>query len=121
MAATLPTTLTPTRMGSSKDVKTRMYVNEFGEGYRQRTGDGINMINTTLNLEWLGSGTDTTALITHFEERAGYQAFTINATWNSDWGINSSWKWTCQQWNVTEIGDDVYRVTAAIRREFDLV
>lgn len=121
MASTLPTTLTPLRSGSTKESKARVLSNDFGEGYRQLTGDGINMINSNLELQWIGNDTDTAELTDHFEERKGYQTFTINASWISDWGIQSTWKWSCAEWSRTEIGSDLYMVTATMRREFHLV
>jgi len=121
MANTLPTTLTPVRSNASRENTARVYVNEFAEGYRQRTGDGRNNINTILNLEWVGSATDINELDTHFTERAGYQSFTINATWVTSWGMSTSWLWTCGEWSRIQIGSDLYRLTAKLRREFDLV
>jgi len=121
MAGTLPTTLTPMRSGGSREDKARVLFNEFGEGYRQRLGDGINMINSNLNLQWVGSSTDILALVTHFEERAGYQSFTINATWNTTWNISATDRWTCETWSLNELGNSTYSLSANLRKEFDLV
>lgn len=117
MATTLPTTLKPTIVGISKSRKARMLEANFGGGYRQRAADGLNPIEITMNLEWIGSTVDIEELETHFEERAGYQSFTISGSWVDD----TSYKWTCQEWDVTYAATSIPRLTATLRKENDLI
>jgi phage-related protein len=76
MAATMPTTIKPTYTGVSKNISTRVLRTDFGDGYQQRSGNGINNIGRIYDLEYVGSNTDIDELVDHFVERAGYQDFT---------------------------------------------
>lgn len=116
MASTLPTTIKPTYAGTSKAYEAKVLVNDFGDSYRQRTADGINNVIQTMEVEWYGTETQIDELITHFEERGGYQSFTINDTWVED----TSDKWTCTEWTKTHLSNNVCTLTATLRQEFDL-
>ena len=118
MAATLPLTIKPVFANTSKKAQARRLEANLGGGYRQRAGDGINPVEIELSLGWTGSNTNIGTLITHFEERAGYQSFTIlDATIADD----ITYKWTCDNWNYSHISDTVMSLTATLRKENDLV
>jgi phage-related protein len=116
MASTLPITIKPTYAGTSKSFTTRVLENNFGDGYKQRAGDGINNVIITMDVEWVGTDTNIEELITHFEERAGYQAFTINDTWVDD----VDYKWTCHEWTRVHLTNSISTLTATFRQEFDI-
>lgn len=117
MAAAMPLTIKPTTGGTSKKTTIRTLETGFGDGYSQRAGDGINTTDNELNLEWVGSDTNIDALIAHFVERAGYQAFTI-----ADATIAGSvaYKWICKEWAPHDITDDTKSLTATLKRVYDL-
>ena len=115
MAAALPTTITPTFEGLSKSTTVRVLKTDFGDGYSQRAADGINSLNREYSIEWVGSDTNIEALITHFEERAGYQSF----TWTPA-GESTSYKWTCEEWNRQHLTDDTQVLTASLKQVYDL-
>ena len=116
MASTLPVTLTPTMTDSDQTYTTRTLETDFGDGYSQRAGDGINTVLTTLNLTWAGPNSDITTLHNHFIERAGYQSFTINASW----APSTAWKWVCKEWSVISLSKDVEQLQATLLRVFDI-
>lgn len=54
--------------------KARVYRADLGDGYSQRSGDGINSINRTLPATFsVLPDAEAAALISFFEERAGYK------------------------------------------------
>ena len=115
MASALPTTIQPTYIGTYKNFEARVLVTDFGDGYRQRVGDGINTIRRNYDIEWIGSNTDIDELETHFEERAGYQSFTWTPPEES-----TERKWTCMTWSREHMADGISRITASFRQEYDL-
>lgn len=105
----------------SKQTNARILETPFGDGYRQRAGDGINSITDEWSLSWIVNSTDTDTLTDFFEARGGYESF--------DWtpsGESVSKKWTCKTWTKTPTeakdiaGNNVWNVSATLRQEFDL-
>ena len=115
MAAALPTTIQPIVANTDKTYKARMIEADLGGGYRTRAADGINPIERSVSLEWIGNETNIEELITHFEEREGYQSF----TWTPP-NETESLKWTCKEWSVAYDSTTVMRLSATLRKENDL-
>lgn len=114
--AALPSDLTPIITGHNKNYKARALISNFGDGYRQRAGDGINTIEREIEVKFIGSYTNIAIYVTFFKARDGYEAF----TWTPP-DEASSLKWTCQEWNVTGEEPGTSSLTATFRKEFDLV
>ena len=115
MSDSMPTTIIPTYTGVSKNIKTRVLKTDFGDGYSQRTADGINVIIREYDLEYIGSNTNIDELVTHFVERAGYQSFTYTFT-----NETTERKWTCEEWTETSLSDSTKQLTATIKEVYDL-
>ena len=118
MGESLPVTLQPDYANLVRNTKTRILVNNFGDGYRQRAADGLNPTLKEYDVGWIGSDTDIKELVDHFEEREGYQDFTWTPPDNS-----SEYKWTCEEWSrvqISDTGDGIAKLTAHFRQEFDL-
>lgn len=100
----------------SKSTKARVLESGFGDGYRQRAGDGINVIEDEWSLEWVLESTGANTLTGFLETHGGYTSF--------DWtpkGESSAKKWTCDSWDkIPLITDELWRITASIKQEFDL-
>ncbi len=118
MASTLPLTIKPVFNRTRKAARPRRLEASFGNGYRQRAADGINPIEIELTLGWTGSSTDIRELIDHFEERAGYQSFTINDATIAD---DVTYKWTCDDWPYDNLTDTIMTLDATLRKENDLI
>jgi phage-related protein len=116
MAATLPSTIKP-NYELHKSSKARVMKTGFGDGYSQRTADGINVIDLEYDLEYIGTTAEIDELDTHFTERAGYQAFTVVS---GGWVASTSYKWVCEEWSVSDLGNGVKSLSAKITRVFDL-
>lgn len=116
----LPTTLSPTVEGTSQVVETRIRRTDFGNGYSQRCGDGINCVKQMWTTEWAGNKTEIIEYYDFFEARKGYEAFTWIPPWES-----SSIKVICNSWSETfqngiTSSDGVGTLVAEFEQVFDL-
>jgi len=110
--ATLPN-IKPT-YSSSKAVQPRILRADFGDGYVQRTSDGINTQKDMWTLEWTLNATDATTLINFFIARDGYDSF--------DWtpiGESTSKKFICPQWSKSFLSEQVIVINATFEEVFD--
>lgn len=106
MASTF--TWTPSKSFSNSN-KARVITAQFGDGYSQRIGNGINRFAKTWTLQFTSIGVDTAAEITSFlEGTEGVYPF----NWTPP-GEAKTYAVTCQEWNV--------RYDSHISRSIDLV
>ena len=105
--------------GPRKQSVSRVLRADFGDGYSQRAGDGINVISETWDIEWEHLDSDEIALLeTQLESARGVDAI--------DWtprDETAAKKFTVIEWQKTmKIGNTgiARSVTAIFRREFDL-
>lgn len=111
---TFPLDLGPTT-SSSKTTKAKVLKAEFGDGYGQRAGDGINSVREQWQVSWVGlTRTEANTVENFLRARKGFEAF----LWTSPGG--SQKKWVCEEWNRTlgsAVNDDV---SATFVEVFDL-
>lgn len=94
----------------------RVIENDFGDGYRQRAGDGINPIGSTFEAKWDNITTaEANTLVAFFRARGGYEAFTFTPPNES-----GTWAWTCKSWSRPPDNAGYASLSATFRREFDL-
>lgn len=118
----------PPSFDSSASKQARVLVANFGDGYRQRTGDGINNIGSAAPLVWdVLTQEQAEEIDTFLTEQAGWQAFSYRLPWKS-----SSELWSCKNWTVTPIGGGdvdfqndhtnvLMSISATLEKEFDFV
>ncbi len=99
--------------GAQLSVKPRVLESNFGDGYSQRVGDGINIRNRKWSLSF-NSRTDAeiAPIISFLETQNGISSF----DWLPPYGATG--KWVCSEWqhqvvrfginNVTAIFDEVF-------------
>lgn len=105
--------------GSSKDTKTRVQRTPFGDGYSQRSGDGINNVIDFWKLSWdLLSIQKINLLEKYFRSRMGYKSFQWSAIRDID---ERPKRFISESWNRGFVGaqDDSFSVT--IEEVFDLL
>lgn len=104
----------PTR-GSGKNTTARFLKADLGDGYTQRSGDGIQTTkdNWSVTFEALDT-TDANTLIAFFEERDGYQNF----TW-IPFRETVAKKFICPQWNESYLGNSLTTVNATFEQVYD--
>ncbi|TPW29673.1 hypothetical protein FJU08_12700 [Martelella alba] len=101
---------------SSKDITIRTLESNFGDGYSQRAGDGLNTTGIAFNAIWPGLTLS--------------QADQIEAFFLSLRGVHP-FEWTlpreheaklfrCKQWSRTGAGGGHDTITASIERVYDL-
>jgi phage-related protein len=113
--AAFPTTVTPVK-SSGKKTSSRIIEAQFGDGYTQRAGDGINTVVDTWNLEWnCLDSTSYLEMVNFLKARGGYESFTFIPP-----GESSSKKFTCKEWSTSHPGNSKYILTADFLEVFDL-
>ena len=89
---------------------------DFGDGYTQRGGDGLNPVQDTFSLIWNGLKIAQADEIDAFlKARKGYESF--------DWippREVSTRKFICQEWSRQYITPDIDSISATFIEVFDL-
>lgn len=93
----------------------RVLTAKFGDGFSQRTGDGLNTLREMWSLVWIASHANITLIDDFFEDRAGVEAFLWIAPRDT-----VAKAWLCSKWQRTVIDRYTDRVSAEFERVFDL-
>lgn len=97
-------------------VQPRILVAQFGDGYEQRSGDGLNSMREQVTLRWDHIKTaDADAILTFFESRAGHEAFYYTLP-----GGGTQKKYRCVSWQRTRLEASMDSVAARLVQVFDL-
>lgn len=95
--------------------KPRVHKVAFGDGYEQRTADGLNANPDGWDLTWEElTKSEVLTLMTFFDGLAGVTAF----TWQSPYAAAAK-KYVSELWTVTPISDNVHNLTATIYQVFE--
>lgn len=85
---------------------------QFGDGYEQRSGNGINNKEATWPLEFVGNKIQMQAIMTFFDNQEGYKAF----IWTPPVGGQSLWN--VENYTMTPAGGNTYKVSAEFMQAF---
>lgn len=97
---------------ASKTVTPRMRVSNFGEGYAQKTADGINNKPREWDLMFTGPRAYIDAIETFIEDNAA-----LYFDWTDPDGLEG--KWTCESWTRSPQGHiSVSMLTATFKQAF---
>lgn len=101
--------------GSSVEFQPRVRRADFGDGYSQRAGDGLNTLSRKVeaNFQVLYSD-EAEAIITFFTNRRGYLPF----MWTLP-GETSPRQWIAPSWRRTYSDTKITDVTASLEETFD--
>lgn len=87
---------------------------EFGDGYSQETGDGLNNVRSVVRLTWeVLTPAEAKSILDFFKEQRGYGRF-----WYQLSDDATPTKWSCKEWSHTRGTPNT--VTATFRQQFDL-
>jgi phage-related protein len=89
------------------EIAPRVLEAKFGDGYQQRTADGINTSQRMFQLQFKNrSDTERDAIIAFLEARNGVESF--------DWTppVGSAGKWVCKHWTESPTQVDRNTITA---------
>lgn len=100
--------------GASLKPKVRVRNISFGDGYMQRSADGINPINRNPQLTFSNrTDSQADAIIAFLEARGGVEAFDFTPP-----GATAG-KYICQDWDRVQVSYDVATVTATFIQVFE--
>lgn len=117
MPATFSPPVNPSVGGLTKSTQPRVLIADFGDGYTQRAGDGLNATERRLSVRWENiSAADADMIEAFFEARRGYEAF----LWNPPQGGPTGKKWTCPEWERENVDTGIDSITATFRQVFDI-
>jgi phage-related protein len=95
---------------SSRKTTAKVIRAAYGDGYSQRTGDGLNAIRREWTWVWEGlTAAEYASLISAFETAAGVAPLSYDSR-----------LWTVSEWQDTPAGTLGADLTATAREEFDL-
>lgn len=111
-----PSTAVNPFYSSTASMEFRTREANFGDGYTQRSGDGLNTEIETIPLIWNTlTESEYNTIIDFLKEREGYKAFNFTAP-----GQSSSKKWICKKYNGYPRAYTVYYLEATFTRVYDL-
>lgn len=102
--------------GISLSKKYRYLEANFGDGYSQRAGDGLNTISEEWRMVWdIITSSEKNILIDFFDQQQGYLNFNFTAP-----GDSVSKKWIANTPSVTPINATYYKVECVFQRVYDI-
>lgn len=99
--------------GASRTIAPRVRTVNFGDGYEQRVGDGINLLKHSWSLTFRGQPSTIDAIDAFLTARAGIESF----TWSPK-GANPA-QYICKSWVAVEDSFNVKSLTATFERVFE--
>lgn len=103
-------------IASQVTVSPKFYKTDFGNGYSQRAGMGLNGTLQKWNVEYIGlTSSEKDTLYDFFIERGGYQNF----NW-TDPVSDDTRKYICTSWNVTSHGNNRFKMNCMFEEVADL-
>jgi len=80
----------------TREDSTRIRVAQFGDGYQQRTLDGINAVNTKFSLQWVNRKNDViNAMVAFFVAQKG-ESFLYREQQTQE-----VWQVVCDEWRIS--------------------
>jgi phage-related protein len=103
-------------IGLSQKNKPRVLRSDFGDGYTQRAGDGLNSVVRTISLSWTDlSDTDADTIDDFFEALTPGEAFDYTLPL-----ATTSQKFTVNEWSRTFGSGVHYNINAEFEKVYDL-
>jgi len=103
-------------ISSRKNVAFKTLETEFGDGYTQRAGAGLNSESVTFDATWTGlTITEADQVEAFFRKQRGYLPF--------EWTLpreSKAWLYRCKSWSRNGVGGRHDSITATIERVYDL-
>jgi phage-related protein len=98
--------------GATQEQQPRVRAAQFGDGYQQRVGDGINTMPRKWPLQFTRATADIDAIETFLVARAGVESF--------DWTppAGAAGKWICKAWSRIVHKDTVQGINATFEEVF---
>ncbi|KAA8712950.1 phage tail protein [Pseudomonas cannabina] len=102
----------PTQHGDAPDISYRVRTSQFGDGYKQQVGDGLNNKLDSYPVTFSGNQERVLAIMAFLDRHAGAKAF-LWATPLGQVGL-----FTCKNPVPTPMGGRIFKLTATFERAF---
>lgn len=86
---------------------------QFGDGYEQRVGDGINTIKDIWNLTFRGTRAEIADILDFLKNKKGVTAFTWTPSGESEVTVK------CQKWNRVIVSPNIATLSATFEQVFE--
>lgn len=101
--------------GSAVSFKPRVNRASFGDGYSQRSGDGINTNPAKFEVSFsVLANAEANTVLAFFEGKKGYLPFMFTLP-----GEDSPRQWIAPEWRRTYTGKNITDITASLEETFD--
>lgn len=100
------------RVNASADIKFRTRKAQFGDGYSQVAGDGLNPRGQEWALEFVGDEKTISAIAAFLDRHGGTKSF----KWKPP--LNALGLWRCESYKPTALGADNYSLSAQFVQAF---
>lgn len=107
---TIQTFTYPARVNASGDTQFKVRKIQFGDGYTQVSGDGINNVSQSWNLSFLGDNTYILEIIQFLSTHQGVKSF----QWTPPLGKMGLYR--CDSYKHAALGGDRYSLTATFEQ-----
>jgi len=95
--------------GAQKTTSPKVRKAQFGDGYMQRVGDGINNINIAWDVSFTADAATIAAIVSFLTTAAGVDSF----DWTSPDGVAG--KYVCESWSKPFPSKKVQTITAQFK------
>lgn len=106
-------TFKPTLESASGSVKPRTLSAQYGDGYKQIVGDGINNLPQEWSLEFVGSDSELADVKAFLDARGGCEPFRWKPPFSS-----SARQWTAGDYTLTPQGGVVWKLAVTFTQFF---
>lgn len=88
---------------------------QFGDGYSQRSGDGINGVSQSWRLTFRGSTAEMAAIAAFLKSKAGVSSFTFTPE-----STQLEGRYTCLSWSRTKEAKGIDSINATFEQVFEV-
>lgn len=99
--------------GSSHECKPRVSVTKFGDGYEQRTPEGINTLPMQWSLTFSREKTEALEILAFLRERGGSKSF----NWTNP--LEEAGIYVCREWNPTQLRGGAIQIVCSFEQVFE--
>jgi phage-related protein len=101
---------------SSEDVAFKILENQFGDGYAQRSADGLNNTRRSWSVSWTNvTDAEMSEIYDFLIARGGWESFLWTAP-----KATGQLRWTCRSLKRQPTTSGYWKISASFRQEFDL-
>jgi phage-related protein len=98
--------------GVSSEISYTTRAVQFGDGYEQVAGEGVNNKNESYSIEWIGSDVEAREIMAFFDRHAGYRAFFWAAP------LNEVALYRCNDPSPLDLGGNKYKITGTFKKAY---